>query len=462
MDDIQKIFALHEANLLSAGNTNWKTRSAQLKVLEKTILSNRAQIAEALYQDFRKPASEVELSEIFVVLKEIRYARKNIRHWMRDERVRAHLGLIGTRSWITKESKGLALIISPWNFPFNLSMCAIVSAISAGCCVILKPSELTPRTNEVILNILKQVFANNQVAVVQGDASMSTELLKLPFNHIHFTGSPRVGKIVMKAAAENLSSVTLELGGKCPVVVDKSANIFQAAKRIAWAKTINAGQACIAPDFLVVHEEVKEQLVSALLDHFHQMYGSNFKDNIDYCGMINKTAADRMENLASSAKVKIEISAYAATNTQIIAPKIIEEIPSQSELLEDEIFGPLLPVRSFSTEQSLFSILNENSRPLASYIFSKNSRLTNKIIRNTRSGATCINEISIHFNNPNLPFGGSNGSGIGKSHGHFGYLEFTNQRAMLKQTFAWNTIHLITPPYSKFKKMISNLVVKYF
>ncbi len=461
-ENIRTLFTQQQSNFLSIGKTNAKERSSKLKGLEDSILRHRTQIVEAIYLDFRKPETEVELSEIFVVLKEIRHARKNLHNWILDTKVRSHLGLFGTRSWIRNESKGVALVISPWNFPFNLSMCAVVSAVAAGCCVVLKPSEFTPNINKVIKSILTEVFEPNHVCVVEGDASVSTELLKLPFNHIHFTGSPKIGKIVMRAAAEHLCSVTLELGGKCPVIIDKHVNINQAAMRIAWAKCLNAGQVCLAPDYLVVHIDVRDKLVEAIEGYFKQMFNNKFTENTDYCGIINSSAADRITDLAKSANAQVNRSKDPNTGIDIIQPLIIKEVDLNGRIMEEEIFGPLLPVCTFNNESELLSILQVNSRPLASYIFSNNKTFTDFVIQNTRSGATCINELTIHFNNPNLPFGGINGSGIGKSHGLHGFLEFTNQRAILKQTFSWNSAHLIAPPYSKIKRFIANFVVKYF
>jgi aldehyde dehydrogenase (NAD+) len=462
IEEINTLFTQQKSSFLEIGKTNAKERASKLKELEVTILKHRAEIAQAIFQDFRKPETEVELSEIFVVLKEIRHARKNIRNWVVDTKVHSHLGLFGTRSWIRNESKGVALVISPWNFPFNLSMCAVVSAVAAGCCVVLKPSEYTPHVNKVIRAILSEVFNPHHVCMIEGDANVSTELLKLPFNHIHFTGSPKTGKIVMKAAAEHLSSVTLELGGKCPVIIDKHVNINQAAMRIAWAKCLNAGQVCLAPDYLIVHAEVRDQMIKAIEGFFKQMFNGKFTENLDYCGIINSAAADRIEDLAKSANAKINRSKDPKTGIDIIQPLIIQDIDLESRIMEEEIFGPLLPVCTFQNEDELLSILHASSRPLASYVFSKNKRFTDFVIQNTRSGATCINELTIHFNNPNLPFGGINGSGIGKSHGLHGYQEFTNQRSILKQTFAWNSAHLIAPPYSGLKKFIANFVVKYF
>ncbi|MCB0762337.1 MAG: aldehyde dehydrogenase family protein [Flavobacteriales bacterium] len=452
-------FRAQEANYLTLGNTTARERRRKLKQLEKVIRSMRGDIVQALQSDFRKPAIDTELTEVYVVLKEIQYARKHLRKWMKDKAVGTPLALLGTRSWVRHESKGMALIISPWNFPFNLAMGALVSAVAAGCTVILKPSEFTPHTNAVLRKILGTVFPPEEVAVIEGDRNAAAELLSMPFHHIHFTGSTRVGKIVMEAAAKNLTSVTLELGGKSPVIVDRSALVDQAAKRVAWAKGMNAGQVCVAPDYLLVHEDVLEKFTVRLHHWLKAFQGDKPVVNSDVCGLISEAAAHRMNAMAAESGHTVVVENdgnYAVLGT---TPLLLHSV--DHDIMQEEIFGPLLPIIPFKTTEEAIRQIQSLPRPLASYIFAENRSFTSAILRSTRSGATCINEISLHFNNPRLPFGGINGSGIGKSHGLHGFMEFTNERAVLKQTFRWNTIHLVMPPYGKWKRRIADWIIRY-
>ncbi len=463
-EDLQRIFDKQKENRFNGSLQTVKSRKQKLKALYQAIkIDFRQEIRDAMMADFRKPEEEVDLSEILVVLNEIKHALHHLGQWARPKRVGTPLALLGSTSTIYYEPKGVCLIISPWNFPFNLSFGPLVSAIAAGNSVILKPSEMTPGSSQVIRKIVEAIFLPEEVYVVEGGIEVSTALLELPFNHIFFTGSPTVGKIVMKAASRNLASVTLELGGKSPTIIDQTANIEQAARRIAWGKHLNAGQICIAPDYLLVHESKKTEFLEHYSAYIRKFYGNKAAESTDYPGIVNRKHAERLKHGMTDALqkgAKLEFGGQTDTSRQFIEPTVITDLNSDSLLMNEEIFGPVSPVIAFRDLKEVTDLINEGEVPLALYMFSNSQQNIDYILANTKAGSGCINMVDIQFFNHHLPFGGLNNSGIGKSHGYAGFLAFTNERSVLRQWLP-GAAELIAPPYTPLKKWLIKVLVDY-
>ena len=459
------LFKAQKDNQYIVGNTTYKQRIKKLNDLKNALeFTYRKRIQQALYDDFKKPFLETDLTEVYSIVSEIKFAKKHLRSWLKKQKVDTPFALIGSSSHYIYEPKGICLVISPWNFPLNLTFGPLVSAIAAGNTVILKPSEMTPHIAKVMADIVKDLFDENEVALLQGDVEVSKELLKLPFNHIFFTGSPNVGKIIMKSAAEHLTSVTLELGGKSPTIVDKSANIKAAAQKIAWGKFMNNGQICVSPDYLMIHEDIKEELVNELKRNINSFFSEDASSSDSYCRIVNQRHFKRLQgHLDNAKKLKAKIEMGGGTNSEdnFIQPTVISNLPEEASLLQEEIFGPILPIITFKKIDEAVNYINSKEKPLALYIYSKNNQVIKQVIDNTRAGSTCINNNVVQYSNHNLPFGGSNNSGIGKSHGFFGFQEFSNMRSVLKQ-HTKGSIELLFPPYNKLKQKIVNLTIKWF
>lgn len=466
--DIQRIYKAQLANKQNIKNTSVSQRKAKLKKLEQAILQFREKIGDAIYNDFKKPRPETDLTELSPTLIEVRHAISDLATWMRPKSVDTPLSYFGTSSKLIYEPKGLTLIISPWNYPFNLCIIPLVGAIAAGNTAIVKPSEYTPHTSKVVKDLLKTVFDENEVAVVEGDYTVSAELLKLKFDHIFFTGSPGVGKVVMKAAAEHLTSVTLELGGKSPVIVDETVNVKTAARRIAWGKFVNAGQTCIAPDYALVHSSKYNDFIKEFKNQIAEYYGSDVaaqQQSDSFARIVNSKHYARVKQLIDDAIEKgatVEAGAKFDEKENFIAPTVLTNVSKDAKILEEEIFGPVLPVLKYNSIEEAFQIINEKEKPLALYIFSSSNRNIEKVLKNTTAGGTAINDTLIHCSHPNLPFGGVNNSGIGSGHGYFSFKEFSHERAVMKQWNPKSSIENMYPPYTGFKQKMIEFVMKYF
>jgi aldehyde dehydrogenase (NAD+) len=462
---IEKIFEAQKANQYAVANTTVKERKAKLKALKKAVeVTFRQEIRDAMMADFNKPSADVDLSEIFVVTSEIKHALSHLGQWMRNESVSTPLALLGSKSHIKYEPKGVCLIISPWNFPFNLTFGPLVSAVAAGNTVIIKPSEMTPNSSHVMKKIVESVFSPNEVAMIEGAVETSVNLLNLPFNHIFFTGSPSVGKKVMAAAAKNLTSVTLELGGKSPTIIDESASLKSTCKRLVWGKFFNTGQICIAPDYVYVHENIKDKFLAEMQKQLNSFFGENPKESESYSRVVNEKHTERVISYIQDSVSKganVVCGGQSDQNQNYLAPTIVVDVPKDSALMQNEIFGPVLPVFGFTDVNEVIKEINAGEKPLALYIYSNNNKNINHIIQNTRAGGTCINNNAMHFFNNNLPFGGSNNSGIGKSHGFFGFQDFSNARAVYRQVIP-GALEMLMPPYNNFKRKLIELTVKFF
>lgn len=460
--EILKVFKTQRANTQNLANTNSTERKAKLQKILNWTLSHEVEIGQALYADFKKNPAETNLGEIFGVVGEIKHLIKHLNSWMKPQSVPTPLTMIGTSAHVRFEPKGVCLVISPWNYPFNLSIKPLVQAIAAGNTVILKPSEMTSHTSSLLKKMLTELFEANEVAVFEGDATVSQLLLNQPFNHIFFTGSPNVGKIVMSEAAKNLSSVTLELGGKSPCIIDETANIKKSAEKIAWGKFINNGQTCIAPDYALVHKSVENEFIIEVNRAIKVMYGDNPKASNDYCRIVNNRHFNRLNGLLQEAISKgANISGGGETDglENYVAPTLLTKVNDSMRIMNEEIFGPILPIVSYSTNEEAITYIKNREKPLAIYINSRKESNIKYFMDNSSAGGTVINDCVIHYGHTEIPFGGINNSGIGKSGGIWGFTEFSNQRAVLRQKFG--TFKMIYPPYTPAVAKLIRFFVKY-
>lgn len=446
-----------------------RERKAKLRRLHDCLLRRRHEMYAAMQADFGKGETEVNISEIGVINTEIRHTIRHLSSWLTPKRVGTPMMLIGTRSEIRYEAKGVCLILSPWNFPFNLALAPLVSAVAAGNCVILKPSEFTPHSAALIKSIVEECFPPEEVAVLEGGPDLAQHLTELPFNHIFFTGSPAVGKLVMAAAARNLASVTLELGGKSPVLVDESADLDVAAMKIAWLKALNAGQCCIACDYVLVHESVHDALVEKLGEKFRRFYGDSpeaRKATPDYCRMVNDRHFARVQSLLDDAVqrgAKIAFGGHLDAGERYFEPTVLTDVPEDAVIWQEEIFGPPMLIRPYKILDEALAFINAGPRPLIMHLFSARRKVVETVLRETRVGGTSVNDAGISFYNSDLPFGGVNNSGFGKCHGHHGFLEFVNQRGVTYQNRIFPHTNLFHPPYkSKIADLMLRGVMRWF
>ncbi len=404
-------------------------RKEYLKKFRKSIQAYERRLSDALWTDLRKSPEETYLTEIGMVLQEIDLHLSKLESWSAPATVHTPLYLAPSSGRIIYEPLGVSLIIAPWNYPFQLLMNPLIGAISAGCCALLKPSPYTPSVALVMEELIKEVFPPGYVTTVTGGRHTNEELLRHRFDVIFFTGSPSLGKVVMKAASDHLTPLILELGGKSPCVVDKGANLRIAAKRIAWGKTINAGQTCIAPDYLFVHASVKNSLISELRDAITTMYGTDIKRSRFFPRIVNDQAFVRLQNLMSHGTVVFGGETDRAE--RYIAPTLIDGVEYDYPVMQEEIFGPVLPILTFHEIEEVLNYINSCEKPLALYYFGKEN-IAKKVFSQTSSGGGCINDTIMHIVNHNLPFGGVGNSGMGKYHGLESFLAFSNRRSVVR------------------------------
>jgi aldehyde dehydrogenase (NAD+) len=435
--------------------TTCRQRIERLERLHAAILRHTDSLREALWKDFRKGVAETDISEISVVTSEIRHTRRHLYTWMWPRPVGTPLALLGSRSEVRREPKGVSLIIAPWNYPVQLALVPLVSAIAAGNCAILKPSEFTPHSAAVLRSIVESCFPAEEVAVVEGGVETAQALLQHPFDHIFFTGSPAVGRIIMAAAAKHLSSVTLELGGKSPVVIDETADLDTAAAKVAWIKAMNGGQICIAPDYVLVHEKVHDAFVQKVGEKWEQFYGKTPESRLttpDFCRIINDRNFDRLGGLVEDAVQKgasVRFGGRQERSERYLEMTVLTEVDDDMAIMQEEIFGPILPIQKVSSLAAAVGRIRSRPKPLAMYIFSHRRENIEYLLNETSSGNVSVNDCAAHYYNTNLPFGGTGNSGIGKAHGEFGFLEFTNQRGILHQNRIFPTTDLFMPPYGR-------------
>jgi aldehyde dehydrogenase (NAD+) len=461
-DDVAQLFDLQQKNCEKVRATSASERIEKLLRLQRNILAKQNQIEKALYEDLRKAPQETGLSEVYQVTSEIKHACRHLRQWMSPRRLKNPLVFFRSRASIRYEPRGMCLILSPWNYPFQLALGPVVSAVAAGNCVILKPSEVSPHTSQFLQTLLEETFPREEVAVVQGDQAVATELLNLPFNHVFFTGSPTVGKIVMQAAAKHLASVTLELGGKSPVIVDDTYDLKDAAKKIVWGKLLNAGQTCVAPDYLLIPERRQKEFIGLALNASRKMY-NGAAENPDYCKIISRRHIDRLQKLLKDSVdrgARVELGGDFDEPRLYFSPTILSNVSLDSLILNEEIFGPILPVVPYQNLEEAIDFVNQRPRPLSLYIFSTNTSTVNTILNRTHSGGVCINDVAVQFANVELPFGGINNSGIGNSHGFFGFRAFSHERAVLRQPRV-GAMTFFYPPYTERMKKLIQWTIRY-
>ncbi len=455
--EIDRIFEAQQRNRAAVAATTAAQRIEKLRRFERLVLERRDEIRAAMWEDYRKPAAEVDLSEIYPIVSECRHAARHLRRWMKPRRVSTRLALLGSSSSIVYEPKGIVLIVAPWNFPFNLTLGPLVSAIAAGNCAIVKPSEMTPASAACMKRLVAELFDENEVALIEGDAAIAGELLRKQFDHIFFTGSPAVGKIVMKAAAEHLASVTLELGGKSPAIVDASANVAAAAKKIVWGKFFNSGQVCIAPDYALVHESVRDEFLASVQASIAS------RGEAAQGWIVNERHAARVKRLIDTAvEGGARVLTGGTSSGREIAPTVLTGVAPDAPVMREEIFGPILPVIAYRTLDEAFEIIERRERPLVLYIFSRAKHVAREIVRRTRAGGTAINQTMVHFYQLELPFGGVGHSGVGKSHGFHGFEAFSNARGVLDQKLPFSAIEMLYPPYGgKLKQFLIDFTVRW-
>lgn len=455
MEEINSLFLAQTKNRWSISQSSHHDRRKKLLKLKKVIQESREEIKAALYADFKKPYAETELAEIHTSLDEINFAVKNLKKWMRIKKVPSPITLIGSKSYLKYEAKGVVLVLAPWNYPFCLLINPVVAAISAGNCVIARPSEKTPATGKIIKKIIEQVFSSNEVAIALGDVDVAEALLDLPFDHIFFTGSTNVGKKVMEKAAKHLTPVTLELGGKSPVIIDKDVNLQSVVERIAWGKFLNAGQTCVAPDYVFLPEALKADFIEAFKKQIFKLYGetSNERFNTkDFARIIDDSAFKRLNAKIQNERSILEDKTLA--EDRFIPPTLLIDVTPESPIMQDEIFGPILPLMTYKNLDTVIEYIQKNPKPLALYLFTNNKKIIKRVLKETTSGGIAVNQVVLQLANPYLPFGGVGHSGMGSYHGEFGFKTFSHERSLLKQgRFDLSACYF--PPYSTFPSKLA-------
>lgn len=426
-------------------------RKEQLKKLSKAIKSYESDILEALYTDLGKNKVEAYATEIGITLKSIKNARKELKNWTKTKNVDTPLYLFPTKSYIKKEPYGTVLIIAPFNYPFQLVFEPLIGAIAAGNTAIIKPSELTPNVARVIKRLINETFDANYIEVIEGGIEETQTLIHLPFDYVFFTGSENVGKIVYQAASENLVPVTLEMGGKSPVIVDETANIKVASERICFGKFTNAGQTCVAPDYILVHESVKDDLITALSKTLREFYGQNIQQSPDYGRIVNLKHYHRLMSLLNSAQMNIVFGGHSDEDERYIEPTLLDHVTNDSAIMQEEIFGPILPILTYQSLDEAIAFIHQRPKPLSLYLFSEDENATQRVINELSFGGGAINDTLMHLANPKLPFGGVGASGMGRYHGKYSFDTFTHEKSYIfKSTRLESGVHL--PPYKgKFK-----------
>lgn len=419
--------------------------------LKTTILEQEDAIYDALSLDFKKSKFETFFSEIGIVVSEIEMTIKHLKTWSKPKKVRSAALNFPSKDYIYSEPYGTVLIIAPWNYPFQLAIAPIISAIAAGNTVVLKPSELTSNTAKLIEKIISSVFDFQHVSVVQGGVPETTDLLKERWDYIFFTGSVPVGKIVAKAAAQHMTPVTLELGGKNPCIVDDSIDLKLAAKRLVWGKFVNAGQTCIAPDYILAHKSIKAELIINLKKEILKAYSEDASKSSDYPRIVNAKNFKRLTHMLKG--VTVVFGGETNEDDNYISPTIIDEPALDSNVMEGEIFGPILPILAYESVDDLKRIINRYEKPLGFYVFSERKTFYNKMIEIFSFGGGAVNDTMIHFGNPRLPFGGVGDSGIGAYHGRLGFETFSHQKGITIKS-NWLDIPLRYAPYNNKLKVL--------
>jgi aldehyde dehydrogenase (NAD+) len=455
------------ANRWQMARTTVEARLQRLDRLREVLVAHRERLAQAAFRDFRKPPTEFDLTEMQPVLLELAHVRAHLADWLRPRAVPTPLTLAGTRAEVRLEPKGVALVLGAWNYPFHLTAAPVIPAVAAGNCVLVRPSEKAPHSAEALRLALGAAFDPREVACVTGGIALADALLDLPFDHIFFTGSPKVGKKVMARAAEHLASVTLELGGKSPAIVDETADVALAGERIAWGKFVNGGQTCVAPDYVLVHESKHGPLVEALRAAVMRLYGGTEearRESPDLARMIDGPALLRVKDLLDrtvAQGARVELGGGVDVDERYFAPTVLTGVAPDSPIMQEEIFGPVLPVLTYRTADEAVALANRHGKPLALYLFSRRDRNVQELLSRTTAGGTVVNNVLVHLANSELPFGGVGGSGQGSYHGLAGIRAFSHERSILHQGRP-NTLKLLFPPYTAGKRRLLRWMERLF
>lgn len=461
MDErITRVYELQQGNRWNMAATTAAQRIERLKRLRDGLWARRSEIHQALYQDFGKNPAEADLTELLPVLAEIKHTIEHLARWMKPRRVGTPRLLLGTRSEIRYEPKGLVLILSPWNYPLNLLLNPLVATIAAGNCAIIKPSSKVPHTSRFLASFIAELFPENEVALFEGSSAVSEELLTLKFDHIFFTGSTGIGRSVMEAASRHLTPLTLELGGKSPVIVDETADLRKAAERILWGKFVNAGQTCVAPDYLMIHESRLEEFLKISRELLEARFGSTpeaRQASDSLCRLVSRGHLLELKtklDAAVEAGARVEFGGRTDPETRYLEPTLLTRVTERSPIMQEEIFGPILPILTFRSLAEPVMVIQSREKPLALYIFSRSRSNQEYILAKTTAGGTSINSVMLHLANPELPFGGVGASGMGSYHGFHGFKSLSHPRAVLTQG-PLDLLKFAYPPYTdKAKRMI--------
>lgn len=447
LDTIPQIVARQRKFFAEHTTLSIDFRLKMLRRLRKAIVEREKQLTEALYADLHKSYEEAFLTEISIVLGEIDNFLKHLPRWAAPSKRKTPLKLFPAKSQIITEPLGVALIIAPWNYPVQLLLNPLVGAIAAGCTAVLKPSPYVPHVAEALKELVHDCFDEEYVTIVQGHRDVNAALLNERYDIIFFTGSPDLGRVVMRAAAEHLTPVVLELGGKSPVVVDRTADIAVAAKRLAWGKTLNAGQTCIAPDYLLIHREVKEHFIEAFKEALCELHGEDARQSEHYVRMVSDRAFERVSGYISEGRVRC--GGRVVAEERYIEPTLLDEVSVDSSVMREEIFGPVLPMIEIGSLDEAINFINEREKPLALYLFA-DERAARRVVEYTSSGGACINDCIMHIANEKLPFGGVGNSGMGRYHGRDSLYSFSHRRSMIT-TPTWLDLPFRYMPYKWFK-----------
>ncbi|MFS0868920.1 aldehyde dehydrogenase [Paenibacillus xylanilyticus] len=455
--EVKLILEQHHQFFHSGATRSAEARIARLTKLKQAIRKYESRLTEALYQDLGKSEFESYTTEIGFMMDSITHTIRKVKKWVKPVKVKTRVALIGSKSYIIPEPYGSVLIIGPFNYPFQLLIEPLIGAIAAGNTAVLKASENTPAVSTVVREMIASVFEPAYVHVVEGGKDTTTSLINAPFDYIFFTGSVPVGKIVMEAAAKNLVPVTLELGGKSPVIVDERADIKVAAQRIIWGKLLNTGQTCIAPDYLLVHEQVKEQLISEMKEVVKSFFGTDIQHNPDYGRIVNQVHFRRLTNLIERDQNKVIYGGRSDEVDRFIEPTFIDAESWEAASMEDEIFGPILPIISYGHINEAIAGILKRPKPLALYLFTSDEQIQEKVLSEVSFGGGCINDTLTHVANPLLPFGGVGHSGIGSYHGRYSLETFSHMKSVLKKSTKLN-LSILYPPYEGKLKTIKRLL----
>jgi aldehyde dehydrogenase (NAD+) len=463
---VLEVFERQQANRWQVARTPAEARLAKLRRLRDAILDQRDALHRAVQDDFGKHPQETDLTEVFPVIAELNHTLGHLKGWMAPDCAHTPLALFGTRSQVRYEPRGLVLVLSPWNYPFQLAINPVIACIAAGNCAVLKPSSKVPATSRFLADLLGSLFDPAEVAVIEGSHHVADDLLELPFDHFFFTGSPAIGKKVMAAAAKHLATVTLELGGKSPAIVDESADVRAAAERILWGKFINAGQTCVAPDYLMLPEGMQDRFLEESRRVLEQRYGRTEEERAACPSFARLVSTGHLLGLRKvldatvAAGAKIEIGGVSDAEKRYLSPTIVSGVTADMPIMQEEIFGPILPILTYRSLDDAIALVQSRPKPLALYVFSRDAARTEHVLASTTAGGTCVNATVVHLANADLPFGGVGMSGMGSYHGIYGFKALSHERAVLTQGMP-DLLRMFYPPYTPLIRELVDVFVKH-